>query len=425
MRYNSLILSLIFTFFSLFCYSQFSGPTVNSLPTVKLINSHCGKVYTDWWGNSAVMKAEIPSNPNPSVYPFFSPRFQFKVVNSSGVPVYQSYMGGNFGGNYHTCFIGNYSNMLCNTDYKVVVRWKPYFGHYGWSNWGDTCTITTPDCHPGMTEEVASPWCGSVISDWFQDIPLTCQDHRYKYKIKINNIPGNNFYEDSVESLLIWNPSNKFSLDQFQNTPSGSLSPNTTYEVRVTWKAYHRTAPWPGGVVIYGDWRPYGDVCLITTPEAIPDLVVLGSAGTVFDSASPWFINYSVSYTVGEAVIHDVVNTNTNDMLTQGFQQPSEIIVVTPGSGQADMPLQDPLFTVYPNPTSAIATLVPNNEIDYLVNVACFDANGSLLWEQKMENNRLLIDLQNNTPGLYHLKIFDVNNKLLDYKKLIKVISQP
>ena len=411
MRFNSLILSLIFVF----AFSTFHS----QLTTIKLIPAHCGKVYTSWVGPSGLIQAESPPG-------FFPKRYQIKVFNLPGNPTYTQTRGHQFwGSTSNLCYLKNFANLLCNTTYQVVVRWKPAFTP-NWSDWGDTCLITTADCDPDMLVKVKAPWCNSIVSDWYQDIPLTDQWYRYKYKVKINNTPGNPFYEDSVESLQVGNASNKFSLDQFQNTPSGSLSPNTTYEVRVTWKARHCTVdPCWQGSIIYGEWRPYGDMCLITTPEPIPDLMVLGSAGTVFDSASPWFINYSVSYTVGEAVIHDVVNTNNNDMLTQGFQQPSEIIVVTPGSGQADMPTQEPLFTVYPNPTNAIATLIPNDEIDYTVNVACFDANGSLLWEQKMENNRLLIDLQNNTPGLYHLKIFDDNNKLIDSKKLIKVLSQP
>ena len=409
MRFNSLIFTLIFVFTLTTSYSQ--------LTPIKLIPAHCGKVYTSWTGNQGFLKAETPVGA-------FLKRYQIKVFNLPGNPAYTQIRGNMFWGtSNNSCFLMNFANLSCNTTYQVIVRWKPAFTPT-WSAWGDTCLITTADCNPDMLVKVKAPWCNSVVSDWYQEIPLTAQSYKYKYKVKVNNIPGNPFYEDSVESIQTGNVSNKFSLDQFQNTPSGSLSPNTTYEVRATWKARHYTQV-PFGSLVIGEWRPYGDVCYITTPEPIPDLMVLGSAGTVFDSASPWFINYSVSYTVGEAVIHDVVNTSNNDMLTQGFQQPSEIIVVTPGSGQADMPTQEPLFTVFPNPTSAIATLVPNDEIDYTVNVACFNASGSLLWEQKMENNRLLIDLQNNTPGIYHLKIFDANNQLLDSKKLIKIISQP
>tara|TARA_Y100000385_G_C13060204_1_gene624002 strand:+ start:247 stop:1506 length:1260 start_codon:yes stop_codon:yes gene_type:complete len=419
MRHNSLTLS----FFFIFVISTICSQNLNYTPT-KLIPAHCGKVYSAWIGTPAMMTIETPPNPNPGFLHF--PRYQIKVLNTTGNPQYMNVRGGFNGTISSICQVQNFANLLCNTTYNVVVRWRPFISSpFDWGPWGDTCLITTPDCDPQMLVKVKNPFCGSVISDWYQEIPLTAKSYKWKYKVKINNIPGDPFYEDSVESIQTGNVSNKFSLDQFQNTPSGSLSPNTTYEVRATWKARHFTGMPPFISPVIGDWRPYGDICYLTTPEPIPDLVVLGSAGTVFDSASPWFINYSISYTVGEAVIHDVINTSNNDMLTQGFQQPSEIIVVTPGSGQADMPTHEPLFTVYPNPTNAIATLIPNNEIDYVVNVACFDANGSLLWEQKMENNRLLIDLQNNTSGIYHLKIFNDNNQLLDSKKLIKVVSQP
>jgi hypothetical protein len=122
----------------------------------------------------------------------------------------------------------------------------------------------------------------------------------------------------------------------------------------------------------------------------------------------------SVSYTVGQVAY--MSNVSTSGIVTQGVQQPYEIIVVT-GIEEAMVITLECL--VYPNPTIDILNL----KIEGLVQAECiaslYDINGKLLQDKKVVSNETSIPMGNLTPATYFLKV-TLNKKGIKTFKIIK-----
>lgn len=122
----------------------------------------------------------------------------------------------------------------------------------------------------------------------------------------------------------------------------------------------------------------------------------------------------SVSYTIGQVVYTSIVVPD--GIITQGIQQPFEILVVTGTSETSDITVE---ASVYPNPVTEFVILkVKSYEIDNL-SYRLFDMNGSLIQEKKAEGNETRIQMGKFLPGTYILKIGN-NQKDIKTFKIIK-----
>jgi hypothetical protein len=146
-----------------------------------------------------------------------------------------------------------------------------------------------------------------------------------------------------------------------------------------------------------------GQACIgqVIAPE------VISSSGDNYNNS-----NGSLSWTLGEPITS---TDNTGSYyLTQGFQQPSAIVVtaVTNPTGQNTV-------TVYPNPvTSSIYITRDGNE---QLQIQLMDMNGKIILSKALSISENQMDLNTLANGMYLLKIYDMQNQLVQSLKIEKV----
>jgi hypothetical protein len=122
----------------------------------------------------------------------------------------------------------------------------------------------------------------------------------------------------------------------------------------------------------------------------------------------------SVSFTVGQTFY--TTNPGTNGSVAQGVQQPYEISIVTGIEEAKDISLE---ILVYPNPATEFVKLkIENYEVQNL-RFQLYDINGSLLQDNKVEDNETIIVMINYVSATYFLKVTD-KNKVIKTFKIIK-----
>lgn len=141
----------------------------------------------------------------------------------------------------------------------------------------------------------------------------------------------------------------------------------------------------------------------INAQEAIPATGgnATGSGGTV-------------SYSAGQVVF--TTNTGTNGSVAQGVQQPFEISIVTGLENTLGISLY---CMVYPNPTTDFLTLKIDNYGNRKLSYKLFDVNGKLLEIKKINSNETIIVMTNFVPAIYFLNVID-NDKQVKTFKIIK-----
>jgi hypothetical protein len=122
----------------------------------------------------------------------------------------------------------------------------------------------------------------------------------------------------------------------------------------------------------------------------------------------------TVSYTVGQVAY--TTNKSTTGIVTQGVQQPYEILVVTGLEEANGISLE---FLVYPNPTSDFLMLKIENYDLKNLSYQLFNVNGSLLQNDKIVNKETVIKTEDLPPAAYYLRIID-NQKEIKTFKIIK-----
>lgn len=121
----------------------------------------------------------------------------------------------------------------------------------------------------------------------------------------------------------------------------------------------------------------------------------------------------TASYSIGQVAYK--TQTGTNGIVTQGVQQPFEIVTLS-GVEFTTISLE---AIVYPNPTVSIVNLnIKNYPIDNM-NYQLFDFRGRLLSDNKILNEETIIDLERYAAATYLLKVSS-NNKELKTFKIIK-----
>jgi len=122
----------------------------------------------------------------------------------------------------------------------------------------------------------------------------------------------------------------------------------------------------------------------------------------------------SASYTVGQIVY--ITNTGTDGSVAQGVQQPFEISVITAIEQAEDITL---VCSVYPNPASDFLTLKIENYDNKSLSYKLFDVNGKLLENKKVTGIETTISIANMLPNLYLLKVIDKQKEIKTFKIII------
>ncbi len=122
----------------------------------------------------------------------------------------------------------------------------------------------------------------------------------------------------------------------------------------------------------------------------------------------------TVSYTVGQVVF--TTQTGISETITQGVQQPYEILVVTGIDEAAGIKLE---FSVYPNPTSDFLLLKAENYNIENLNYQLYDINGSIIQNGEIVNQETIIETGILPPAAYYLRITD-NGKEIKIFKIVK-----
>ena len=123
----------------------------------------------------------------------------------------------------------------------------------------------------------------------------------------------------------------------------------------------------------------------------------------------------SVSYSIGQ--VFYCANIIPAGTITQGVQQPFEITTVTLITQDATKPFT---ITVLPNPTTDILILKINNTDLSRLYFQLYDINGQLIKNEAIRVDETIIDMSNQIPSTYILKIIQDNTDVISYKILKK-----
>lgn len=137
---------------------------------------------------------------------------------------------------------------------------------------------------------------------------------------------------------------------------------------------------------------------------------VLASAGGFGKSG-----DISLSWTLGELVVHTLTSQDGSLILTQGFQQ-SKLTV----TGIEDALGEMVEVKIYPNPTEAMIQVLFASPLEEEVTIQLFDADGRMLLMEKLPVLTELkqLNLQDYMPGEFYLKV--VTSKAFNTYKIIK-----
>jgi hypothetical protein len=122
----------------------------------------------------------------------------------------------------------------------------------------------------------------------------------------------------------------------------------------------------------------------------------------------------SAGYTIGQIILSS--GTETSNSISQGFQQPYEILIV----GIREFTGQRLECSLYPNPaTDYIRLKVEAYEGGELSYMLC-DMGGLILINSRLEGNEVMIPMQSQKPGTYLLKLSNGKQDL----KIFKIIKK-
>jgi hypothetical protein len=117
----------------------------------------------------------------------------------------------------------------------------------------------------------------------------------------------------------------------------------------------------------------------------------------------------SASYTIGQVAYTS--NTSSAGTVSQGVQQPYEIIVIT-GIDNKGINLE---LLAYPNPTNDVLNLKIESELRDL-NYQLFDVEGNLIQNQRLINAETIIEMKDLLPAIYFLKIYQKQIEVKSFK---------
>lgn len=118
----------------------------------------------------------------------------------------------------------------------------------------------------------------------------------------------------------------------------------------------------------------------------------------------------TASYSIGQAA--DETQTGTGGTITQGVQQPIEIVTLS-GTEFENIRLE---AVVYPNPTVSDVTLKISDSDFQNLNYQLFDIQGRLLSEAKISNPETILNMENHPISTYFLKVNSAAKALKTFK---------
>jgi hypothetical protein len=121
----------------------------------------------------------------------------------------------------------------------------------------------------------------------------------------------------------------------------------------------------------------------------------------------------SVSYSIGQ--IDYPVMTGSGGIVTQGVQQPYEILVLS-GNNIAGINLS---ISVHPNPATEFIILKTDVGLLDNLSYSIYDIQGKLLDNKKVENSETTISVSEFSKSIYFFKLFS-NEKEIKTFKVIK-----
>ena len=130
---------------------------------------------------------------------------------------------------------------------------------------------------------------------------------------------------------------------------------------------------------------------------------VVNSAGGVISNSSN-----SLEWSLGELAVSTL--TSTNNLLTQGFLQPTTTIVGT------EAPFEESRFSAFPNPVSD--WLILQTDIPDIETVQVHDVLGRLVLQSTFQQN---IDVHQLNSGIYIVSLFSNQARLLHSFKINKI----
>jgi hypothetical protein len=124
--------------------------------------------------------------------------------------------------------------------------------------------------------------------------------------------------------------------------------------------------------------------------------------------------NGSISYSVGQVFFTSL--SGSTGTVSEGVQQPYEIFVVT---GINENPETEVVLDLFPNPSSGFAILrIKYHDYESLT-YDLWNANGTLVLNNPLEQEETVLDLEKLPPSVYYLLILN-NGSIIKTFKIIK-----
>jgi hypothetical protein len=145
--------------------------------------------------------------------------------------------------------------------------------------------------------------------------------------------------------------------------------------------------------------------CMAQT--ATPD--VLTSSGGYASNASA-----SLSWTMGETLIE--TGSSANSFLTQGFQQPTNLVVTSLDNPQG----QTGNISAYPNPVTSSVYIT--SSANQALRVDVMDLTGRKLFTKDLSgNDDNQVNLADYSAGIYLFRVYSTEGQLLQTLKIDKI----
>ena len=145
-------------------------------------------------------------------------------------------------------------------------------------------------------------------------------------------------------------------------------------------------------------------VHLVFSQDLMPQ--VLASAGAYGETAS----GYSLSSTIGEQATETIAGDVS--VLTQGFQQPQEVIIIIDNTKDLNIGAS---VQVFPNPTSDVLNIQVSNEIE-LTEYRLINRIGQVLQQEIVKALPQQLNISGFTEGLYLLELRAADGQVLTHQ---------
>lgn len=136
---------------------------------------------------------------------------------------------------------------------------------------------------------------------------------------------------------------------------------------------------------------------------------VVASSGDYYQNADT-----KLSWTLGECVSETF--TNTDNILTQGFQQCSFIVAVVEENMKPDQ-----FINIYPNPASDIIHLERSDNFNTSLSIIIYDNQGKELLNEKYDSSKISISLKQFSSNIFFIKVATLKEGIIKTFKIMKV----